>query len=582
METLEKRMDHIQADPRALCSDMSCEEQYCGKHCQIAHWPIHRKHCQSPIMKETWKPRWVAENRPPIFIGDRIPDQAMFGAVKYLWGNVPAIDVIQLDQNEGVDFQSPINLLFAASGDLRNVILSVVNLPESYRSPLSIVINDREIDIVIRNLIFLLIMLVEEDPNTAAESMLHVWYSALVTESCYTLLQKKLKPIIEDVCNKIARKPCQTLLGKTWSFGDNSLRLVLTREAWMKLPSYFDVPGGMTKETAHAVRQAVVNAPSRVDYVDRAVLVRSPAMGLGMVKYRNDGVLVPFGQALEAFAIPNPTVFNSSNEWPMMDSADPTDGWSIKAFLATKAGPAKKDAYGQLHHYLKRLFANFHHYLHSKPVSFELQHVNAQVLDKTLAGREFDRIEVSNICDSNYLGIDTTLKTFGPLLRSPSANPHATLITAFMNAVPEAKTMYQIMNPFAADIIIKSDARIALKYIESDLTAPTGTLAENLSSLQTDAIKISCAVNSYNFARSASSAGVKMKKKHTIIEPWPLRVNGGLHPTQKDREDFKLLLGTAHRGHERYVEWKVGAVKAAADAQLEEVDAQRGGSCLPS
>ncbi|KAI8955701.1 hypothetical protein F4801DRAFT_600911 [Xylaria longipes] len=575
METLEKRMDHIQADPRALCCNhqpnspctkvgsLACKNclmvAYCGKHCQIAHWPIHRKHCQSPIMKETWKPRWVAENRPPIFIGDRIPDQAMFGAVKYLWGNVPAIDVIQLDQNEGVDFQSPINLLFA----------------ESYRSPLSIVINDREIDIVIRNLIFLLIMLVEEDPNTAAESMLHVWYSALVTESCYTLLQKKLKPIIEDVCNKIARKPCQTLLGKTWSFGDNSLRLVLTREAWMKLPSYFDVPGGMTKETAHAVRQAVVNAPSRVDYVDRAVLVRSPAMGLGMVKYRNDGVLVPFGQALEAFAIPNPTVFNSSNEWPMMDSADPTDGWSIKAFLATKAGPAKKDAYGQLHHYLKRLFANFHHYLHSKPVSFELQHVNAQVLDKTLAGREFDRIEVSNICDSNYLGIDTTLKTFGPLLRSPSANPHATLITAFMNAVPEAKTM------------------IALKYIESDLTAPTGTLAENLSSLQTDAIKISCAVNSvgdmdehfnrhYNFARSASSAGVKMKKKHTIIEPWPLRVNGGLHPTQKDREDFKLLLGTAHRGHERYVEWKVGAVKAAADAQLEEVDAQRGGSCLPS
>lgn len=58
--------------------------------------------------------------------------------------------------------------------DLQNIILSVLNLPQSYRSPLSIVINDRKIDIVVRNPIFLLIILVEEDPNTAAESMLHV------------------------------------------------------------------------------------------------------------------------------------------------------------------------------------------------------------------------------------------------------------------------------------------------------------------------------------------------------------------------------------------------------------------------
>ncbi|RWA06465.1 hypothetical protein EKO27_g8646 [Xylaria grammica] len=535
-------------------------------------------------MKGTWKPRWVVEKRPPAFMGLRIPDQVQFGTVKYLWGNVPAFDAIQLAQNEGVDFQNSINLLFAASGDLRNVVLSVANLPQSYKSPLNIVINDYEIDIVARNLIFLLIVLVEEDPSIAAEAMLHVWYSALVTESCYTLLQKKVKPIVEDVCNKIAGNPRQKLFSKTWDFGSSSLRLVLTREAWMKLPSYFDVPSGMTKETAQGTRQAVVNAPSRVDYVDRAVLVRSPAMGLGMIKYRNDGILVPFGQAREAFVIPNPTIFKSSNEWPMMDSADPTDGWSIKTFLATKAGPAKKDTYGQLHHYLKRLFLSFHHYLHSKPVFFELHHVNAEVLDTTLIGREFDRIEVSNICDSNYLGISRTLKTFGPLLRSSSANLHATLITAFLNAVSEMKAIFRIMNPFVEAIATRVDTETALKYIGSDLTAPAGTFAEMAERIKTDVIKVSCAISQvgdmdeyfnlymdrYNFAHACSSAGVKMKEKHTIIPPWPLRVDGGLHPTQKDREDFKLLLGTGHVGHERYVEWTVGAVRAVADTQLEE------------
>lgn len=46
-------------------------------------------------------------------IGVGIQDQVKFGVAKYLWGNVPAFDVIQLGQNEGVNFQNPINLLFA-------------------------------------------------------------------------------------------------------------------------------------------------------------------------------------------------------------------------------------------------------------------------------------------------------------------------------------------------------------------------------------------------------------------------------------------------------------------------------------
>jgi len=36
-----------------------------------------------------------------------------FGAGKYLWGNVPAIDVLRLEQNEGEDYTGNIALLFA-------------------------------------------------------------------------------------------------------------------------------------------------------------------------------------------------------------------------------------------------------------------------------------------------------------------------------------------------------------------------------------------------------------------------------------------------------------------------------------
>lgn len=51
--------------------------------------------------------------------------------------------------------------------------------------------------------------------------------------------------------------------------------------------------------------------------------------------------------------------------------------------------------------------------------------------------------KVGNICDNAYLGLGVTLQTFRPLLQPPSVNPHATLITLFLNAVAEIGMMNQ-------------------------------------------------------------------------------------------------------------------------------------------
>ena len=47
----------------------------------------------------------------------------------------------------------------------------------------------------------------------------------------------------------------------------------------------------------------------------------------------------------------------------------------------------------------------------------------------------FDRVEVSNIVDSNYVGIKNVLSGWGPLLKPNST--HSALIGCFMNWVPE-------------------------------------------------------------------------------------------------------------------------------------------------
>ncbi|KAI6291702.1 hypothetical protein MCOR34_010127 [Pyricularia oryzae] len=85
------------------------------------------------------------------------PPTLIYGANKYLWGTIPAIDVIKPQVNEGVDFQQDIDFLFAASGDLSNAIVSIGQLPDEYKHTVTAVLNDKEFDVVTRNAIMLLI-----------------------------------------------------------------------------------------------------------------------------------------------------------------------------------------------------------------------------------------------------------------------------------------------------------------------------------------------------------------------------------------------------------------------------------------
>jgi len=66
-------------------------------------------------MKETWKPSWEVERRKPAFLSSDGPPmgQTKYGAQKYLWGNMPAIDVMQALQNEAADLPEYLRLLFA-------------------------------------------------------------------------------------------------------------------------------------------------------------------------------------------------------------------------------------------------------------------------------------------------------------------------------------------------------------------------------------------------------------------------------------------------------------------------------------
>ena len=76
--------------------------------------------------------------------------------------------------------------------------------------------------------------------------------------------------MIVDVCSRIANKPPNTLLAKTWEVSaGRTLRLVLKKEDWLKLPKFLDIPDDMAVGDATQIRRAVTLAPERADYRDR-------------------------------------------------------------------------------------------------------------------------------------------------------------------------------------------------------------------------------------------------------------------------------------------------------------------------
>ncbi|KNG89153.1 hypothetical protein ANOM_002986 [Aspergillus nomiae NRRL 13137] len=531
---------------------------YCGKDCQTAHWPVHKLDCKNPMRKAAWRPAWEVENRVPHFIDNSDEEHtpvAMHGGSKYLWGNVPAFDLLQLKDNEGEDYSRDLSLLLAASGDLRNLVKTIVSLPGSYRGRIHIDINDRDETVVARNLVFLLVAF-HLPPDVASVAILHLWYSAFLPES---LLQSVRGAVFPAISEFLAADPVQaaSVLQKMWSCRSSTLSAALSRTEWDRVLSYLPEAPDISYEKAAALHESITLAHSRRDYRDRALFPLHPSWRLSLWKFRSDGILLPFGASREDFRVPNPTLFHNEHPWPMPDSADPLQGWTLTEILRPSYG-AKHDLYGQLYVSLKRNLHSFCERLHTLKLSICLFKQDAMDLpDKlaTLRGREtfYDRIELANIADLGYLGPAKTLALFGPLLKARNENPKATLIMLFLNATREMSTpadqlasmprametlqRFLPMRPRHGDPKNKYNAEFLNQMSAADLFTDNDTLFNRL-------------VERARFRDMGRLLGLGMKIHNSIVAKWPLRL--GDNPTQ---HEFEMAFWSGHTGCERYVEW---------------------------
>lgn len=294
------------AETTTTCVNKSDVFKYCSKECQITNWPYHKKICKSDLIKSEYVPSWIKQGRLPSWVSDS-GVSSDFGINQYLWGNMPAVNILSMEEGESIcDIHRDMTLLFAASGDIRNLVKSIIEgLPDGYDGRCTLVINDINFMVVARNAILLLVALSLE-PEEAVPIMIHLWYSALVPHIMIdTLCHIALGRIVE-VCEKIKDKPSISLQAKTFSFGKRSLRLVLKKHQWDELKDYFNVPCDLTQDDAQAIRHRVMLAPERIDYLHRALCNQPSPIRVATVSFRKDGILLPHGASRQRFDTPNP------------------------------------------------------------------------------------------------------------------------------------------------------------------------------------------------------------------------------------------------------------------------------------
>ncbi|KAA8898265.1 hypothetical protein FN846DRAFT_962716 [Sphaerosporella brunnea] len=556
---------HCPNEAKLICSGCNLIK-YCSKTCQRAHWALHKIVCRSPMAKENWVPTWVTSNRLPAFI---VPGPAVaFGVNSYLWGNMPSFDHINLLKNEGCDWGKPLDLCFAASGDLRNVIASVNSLPIGFTEPCNIVLNDCDRSVVLRNLL-LLFTFSSFPPSEAAELGLHLWYSAKLTVSAQTKLRKTFQDKLEKIrvhLEKAPHLPDENLLSTTFSLGEKAkMNCVLPREYWKQLFEMLNMR--MSSDRATQNRHFVTMNASRLDFRERHLCILRPCYRLSKQQYYEDGLLLPFGADRRGFTEPNFTLFDvETGMWMLMDSADPFNSWNYADAMKSseKLGLPKNDIFGALFVHVLPHLEEFSRRLQTGDLKFTLLSVDARKMESALLAsaakhgiRAFDRIDVSNIVDRCYVGAHDTLELLGRLLKTRTENPHACLISLFMNYHEDPETAMLVRSEADKE----AAAREAMRLI-APATPPRGPLDPVFVKLMdwTDYFQDwdrtwEIYSRAHSIDAAAGSTGMVPRTVPKVIANTPYAINKSAGK-RKLLEQFQAYDIVGLRGHERYIEWE--------------------------
>ncbi|KAI5083583.1 hypothetical protein GOP47_0003326 [Adiantum capillus-veneris] len=343
----------------------------------------------------------------------------------FVWGNIPAYGILpQNFRANGISHN--LTLCFCASGDLRNVVETVCQLPVKFNAEVTIYINDHNPIIMARN--FLMLKLLQTYGSDALDANIALWYSAAMTHEQSVVIDGVVIHTLKSTAAGCADKDLHVNFPAP---GRSSIHVSDGSKLWPVLACM--TGSRSSKEEMWSSRSEKVKSALKSDC--KMACLR-PSHQVAWKEFRKRGLLLPFGAYNASHSVPNKFLFHPSSGWLPHADANPLSGWDVMSVLATgsRIGLPEADIFGSFFFHARTKLSAFLERLQTCEIHLKLSCKEASLLAEELAFRQvaLHCIDSSNLADLNYGGLAKVLCDWGPLLDKASVLPPS-LITYFMN-----------------------------------------------------------------------------------------------------------------------------------------------------
>lgn len=243
--------------------------------------------------------------------------------------------------------------------------------------------------------------------------------------------------------------------------------------------------------------------------------------------------------------------------------------WNLAQILTSGArhGVPKEDINGHTYFHVLGTLTAFCKKLRSLNVHFCIYSASPdllpELLEKTTTISSFDRIDASHLADipnpaaqtkDGTSVLEITLLSLGRMLKTPVQNPHAVLITLFLNATEHA---LRALGGDYARVRQKHNMKRVAKFMDwnQDISYPFYLKFMDACHVFRDYdMLFEKYLDMIGLEQVEDKQGMKMKEPNSVVESWPYRMKK--RAVEKGAQaEFEAVLASFALGGGRYVEW---------------------------
>ncbi|KAL7819118.1 hypothetical protein V8C26DRAFT_434213 [Trichoderma gracile] len=549
---------------------------YCSQDCKKAHAKAHKESCPPPHVPPTAG-----------IDGAVIPDHPIFDTGVF-WGNYAASDILNLAENEGAEYDGCLRLLLLGPFGLRHLVYSVVAMPETANPTINVVICENDFSQLLRTIISLHIMACWRedagvDPEFIAEIVAHVWYSLKWPQEVYSYVRETVGKGVLSACEHVrSSRESGTVRTPGVSFGGSRLELhtQLEPDVWAAIvDQIYQAP---SKNVGAAVMGRKTDVMLYGEPLDRVHARMSPSRAATLMKWRQDGILMPYSSPTEGFEKGSLIFFNPDGSQPTGLTNEPLSEWPMKEILEYAPYPAKGDVYGKMSSYVRGMIVAFLNRVQRSSVHIRLMACGLTEMVGNLRGHYdeeppyFDRIEVGHLFEFEP---ELCFLSCATLLRHADENPRATMLTMCRESVVSADSpkldkyvaaekdliFHRGLGPL--DAIIPPAQAAGENYSAASLPRHMGILLFRDWDMFSyhylnDADRFGGRVPGEVLSQQPKASilktgymGVHLKRNNEVMNPWPNRLVHGAG-RKPSKEEVMRWMSWSTTKPERWLEWK--------------------------